>query len=307
VKVEGLNPPGLDASAAKFLLVKSTMEACPDLAVTRATVNGMNPRAIYPRYMIEVNGGNADALVVSESNKAQFFTGFVKDADKPIEVPALVCDAQWDPGGNSGSKDFEGAPASFPVNITMDKLALDPPLQGGTLFASGDWIAAEDNHAGGFDNVRNGLLTAADVSISATRGSLYAVTVALPAGVGPTTADTQVLIQNLVIQGAAGPFLGEYDKSTQRILAVYNPAKPGLFAYAVSHELGHAFFQVPEAPPAGVPAHPHQYLNRGSHCSHDTDKCLMYHTAPIVGSLERFCDVCHPYVLVQDMWKLKGS
>ena len=159
--------------------------------------------------------------------------------------------------------------------------------------------------AGGFNNVRNGSLTAADVSISAGRGSLYDVTVALPAGVGPTTADTWIGIQNLVIQGADGPYLGEYDSSTQRILAVFDPAKPGLFAYAVSHELGHAFFQVAQTVPAGVPAHPHQYVSMGSHCSHNTDKCLMYQSAPIVGSLERFCDVCHPYVLVQDMWKLK--
>jgi hypothetical protein len=273
----------------------------------------MNPQAIYPRHMVVLNGGNADALVVSDSNKDQFFNDFKAEAKKPIKIPLLICDAQWDEGGDSAGVDQTLTPADFPRNIATDKLVLNPPLQGGDLLVSGDWTAAERDpdpaKAGTPDewqNVRNGSLTNADVSVDPNRDHLRKVRVALPAGVGATTAATKVWLQNLVIQGADGPYLGEYDPGTKRILAVYDPTEPVDFQNTIAHELGHAFHQVmePGATPAGIPAHPNQYLSKGSHCNKHTDKCLMYQSGPIAGSLNRYCEVCHPYVLVEDMSKL---
>jgi hypothetical protein len=84
---------------------------------------------------------------------------------------------------------------------------------------------------------------------------------------------------------------------------VYEPADPVDFQNTIAHEIGHAFKQVTKVRPAGIPAHPHQYDKQGSHCRHATDKCVMYESGPIVGSFNRYCDVCHPYVLVQDMHK----
>jgi len=304
VKVEGMNPPALTGAEDKYTLVKSTMSIGTEIQVTRATVDGMNPKAIYAKYMVLVKGGNADALVVSDANKGQFFAGFAAEADKPIKVPILICDAQWDAGGNSGtSDDAELTVGKFPRDVEMDKLALTPPLQGGDLLVSGTWTAAENGH-GGWQNVRKGNFANGDLSINASRKSLYAVTVALPAGVGATTNKTRVWIEDLVIQGAKGPYLGEYSKATKRILAVYDPKEPVDFQNTIAHELGHAFHQVTTAAPAGVPAHPNQYLSQGSHCNKHKDKCLMYQSGPISGSLNRYCDVCHPYVLLEDMSRL---
>jgi hypothetical protein len=310
VKVEGMNPPALSGAEDKYTRVKATMKVCTELAVTRARVNGMNPKAIYARYMVIVNGGPADALVVSDSNKAQFFTGFSAEADKPIKVPILICDAQWDAGGNSAAVDAgEISTANFPRDIATDKLVLSPPLQGGNLLVSGNWTAAEwdpalNAGAGDWANVRQGALANGDLSVNSARSGLRRVTVSLPAGVGATTAATRIWIEGLVIQGADGPYLGEYSRSTKRILAVYDPTEPVDFQNTIAHELGHAFHQVAEAPPAGIPAHPNQYLSKGSHCNKHTDKCLMYQSGPIRGSLNRYCDVCHPYVLLEDMSRL---
>ena len=303
VKVEGMNSPAMNGAEGQYTDTKARMQICSELQVTRATVDAMNPRAIYPRYMVVLNGGNADALVVSDTNKAQFFGGFAAEADKPIKVPILVCDAQWDEGGSSGSRDAAAPAASFPIDLRMDKLVLNPPLQGGGLFVSGTWLAAEwDAATGAWTNVRNGNLSNADLSVNAGRSDLHDVAVALPAGVGPTTAHIHLWLEDLVIQGADGPYLGEY--AAERILSVYDPTQPVDFQNTIAHELGHAFHQVTQASLTGIPAHPHQYNSMGSHCSYNTDKCMMYESGPIVGSLNRYCDVCHPYVLVQDMSEL---
>lgn len=314
VKVQGITAPGVGPAEQKFDLVRATMKLCKPLPVKRKTVKKMNPQAIYPRYMVVLNGGNADALVVSDSNKAQFFNDFKAEGKRPLKIPILICDAQWDEGGDSAAVAQNALqPGDFPRAIQTDKLVLNPPLQGGDLLVSGDWTAAEQDpdpaKAGTpaeWQNVRNGSFTNADLTVDPNRNHLRKVTVALPAGVGPTTPATRIWIDNFVVQGADGPYLGEYSPSTERILAVFDPTEPVDFQNTIAHELGHAFHQVmePGATPAGIPAHPNQYLSQGSHCNKHTDKCLMYQSGPIAGSLNQFCEVCHPYVLVEDMSKL---
>lgn len=308
VKVEGMNPPAMGGAEGQYTRVKADMVLTTELAVSRATVDTFAPKAIYPKYMVILNGGNSDALVVSDSNKGQFFSGYAAEAEKPIKIPILICDAQWDEGGNSSPITGDVAASGFPVTVTTDKLMLNPPLQGGTLFVSGAWVAAEWDPtlkagAGDWTNVRNGNFANANVSISPTRTDLHAVRLALPAGVGATTAQTRVWIQNLILQGANGPYLGEYSSSTKRILAVYDPTQPGDFQNTIAHEIGHSFRQVakPASIASGIPAHPEQYDKQGSHCKNLTNKCVMYESGPITGSLDRFCDMCHPYLLVNNM------
>lgn len=303
VKVDGMNPPAMLGAEGQYARVRTLMAKAADLPVARNAVNGFNPRAIYPRYMIQVGGGDADALVVSDANKAQFFSGYADEADKPLKVPILVCDAQWDPGGASGSQDVPlRKAAQFPVDVQMDKLALDPPLQGGTLLAAGTWRAAEYNAATkSWENVRQGNLAAGDVCISKSRDSLYKVSVKLPSGLAGATPQTWVEIRGLKINGANGPYLGEYSRATKKILAVFDPAEPQDFQNTIAHEIGHALRQAAKTVPAGVPAHPHQYDKQGSHCRCQKNKCVMYESGPIAGSLNRYCDVCHPYLLIQEM------
>lgn len=310
VKVEGINAPGFGPAVGQYERVRADMQDAGNLDVTRATVNGFNPQAIYPMYMVRLNGGGGDALVVSDTNKAQFFAGFTAEVDKPIKVPILVCDAQWDAGGNSAAVTVSNIPASsFPRDVATSKLVLNPPLQGGDLLVSGTWKAAEWNAAtGAWVNSRNGNLSNADLTINQTRDDLKKVTVNLPAGVGATTAQTKVWIQNLVVQGANGPYLGE--SFNQRILAVYESdtqLKRDDFQNTIVHELGHAFHQVlPGAPATGIPPHPIQVdVGQGNHCRQEINKCVMYDSGPIVGSHNRYCDICHPYLLVQDMSNIK--
>lgn len=315
VKVEGINAPAFSGAEGQYDRVKATMDGAPDVNVTRATVNTYNPKAIYPMYMVRVNGGNGDALLVSDTNKAQFFTGVAADASRPLKIPILVCDAQWDAGPSTAPVSTAGAvsASSFPVDLATSKLILDPPLQGGNLMVSGTWVAAEwdaaaNGGAGAWINRRNGNLAAGDISVNSARDNLKKVTVSVPAGVGATTANTRIQISNLVVQGANGPYLGE--SFQKRILAVYDPNEPADFQNTIAHEIGHAFKQVIKGDPAGgvagVPAHPKQMdLGQGNHCREQTNKCVMYDSGPIAGSLNRYCDVCHPYLLVNDMSEIK--
>lgn len=316
VKVEGISVPSLAPAIGQYANVRAEMTAGPEISISRADVNGFNPRAIYPMYMVRVNGGNADALVISDSNKHQFFTGYSADPARPVEIPIVVCDAQWDAGGNTAAVSSPTVPASsFPIELRTDKLMIDPPLQGGSLLVSGTWVAGEwdpaaGGGAGGWTNVRSGALTPDLLSINPSRDDLRKVRIALPAGVGAVTPQTRVQIKDLVCQGANGPYLGE--SFNKRILAVYEP-KDELhrndFQNTIVHEIGHAFNQVIKGDPAGgiagIPKHPHQKdKGQGNHCRYLTNKCVMYDSGPIVGSLNRYCDVCHPYLLVQDMTRI---
>jgi len=303
VKVEGISPPAMTGAEGQYERVRTLMVKGTDIAVTRATVDGYNPKAIYPKYMIKVGGGDADALVVSDGNKGQFFSGYAAEADKPVKIPLLICDAQWDAGDESGSQDVSLRKASqFPVDVEMDKLVLDPPLQGGKLLAAGTWKAAEyDASTSSWENVRQGTLAAGDLTVSKTRDSLMKVTVKKPAGLTGVTADTYLEISGLKIKGAKGPYLGEYSSANKRILAVYDPDEQEDFQNTIAHEIGHALRQVSKAVPTGVPAHPYQYDKQGSHCKRKKDKCVMYESGPIAGSLNQYCDICHPYLLIQEM------
>jgi len=295
----------MTGAEGQYTLVKADMLITPELPVTRKKVDKFSPQAIYPRYMVKLGAGADDALVVSDSNKASFFSGYKAEGDKPIKIPLLICDAQWDKGGNCSSVDWPDIPAAvFPLNVGTDKLVLTPPLQGGNLRVSGKWVAKEPDGAGGWKNVRKGSYKNSDFSVDPARTDLKDVQVALPAGAAPIKPDTVIDIEDLVIKGADGPYLGEYDTSKKRILSVFDPAQPVDFQNTIAHEIGHSLHQVTETRPAGIPKHPHQYLRQGSHCRFDTNKCVMYQSGPIPGSLNRYCDVCHPYLLVQDMHKL---
>ncbi len=307
VRVEGLNSPGLAPTVGQYERVKVEAVDVGDLVVSRAKVDKFKPRAIYPKYMIQVGGGNDDALVVGDKNKSQFFASFKQEKDKPNKIPVLVVDGQWDPheDDTAGPINPPGIRANaFPVAVDVGAEVLSPPLQGGKLLVSGTWSAEDwDATAGAWVNYREGTLQDADIDIDPNRGDLEEIRVRLPAGVGAPSADTEVLLEDLVVK-AAESFLGESFK--KRILAVYDPNEADDFQNTVVHELGHAYAQVVEGDPAGgvagIPAHPNQAdEGSGNHCRHKSDKCVMFDSGPIVGSLNRYCDICHPYLLVQDM------
>lgn len=300
------NIPG---AVPKYDKVKALMEAAPDLIIPKATVQAYNPRAIYPRYMIKAKGGNADALVVSANNKDQFFSSCAADADRPVKIPILVCDAQWDPYGNSSSLSFRRRieASELPANIAVDKRVLDPPLQGGNLIVSGTWTALAYNaKTNNWDlkGAENSPFAAGDIDIDPNRPDTKHIRIKLPAAF-PEDA-THLIIRNISVQGAAS-YLGEYSPRTKKILVVHNPDAPIDSVNSIVHEVGHAFNQVPEGSVDGVPAHPIQKnKGQGNHCHYLDDKCVMFDAGRPDGySINKFCEKCHPHVLVQDMSKLK--
>lgn len=309
IGVDGVANPGVAGAVGQYLRIKATMDAAT--AATKTLVQATGWNAIYPRYMIELNGGNANAVVVSNLNKTNFFGGTGPEGDKPIKVPILICDAQWDAGPNTSPVTTAYlAPAQ--LNVTMDRLVLSPPLQGGALFVAGK---VQYRHPGATAGswVDGPLvdLTAAEIDIDPARANLQNVRVSMPAAVtshAATHPGTEVKVVGLRVAGAKGPYLGEsFDK---KVLAVYEPTEPADFQNTIAHEIGHGFGQTVEhgVQPAGIPNHPNQYLSydsdgdcTGSHCNKDTDKCVMYQSGPVAGSLNQYCDACHPYMLVHDL------
>jgi hypothetical protein len=253
--------------------------------------------------MVGFANDNDDALVVGDGNVNDFFGGRAAETDKPVKIPVIVCHAYWCPDGDTGAQSSALEPAaSFPIDLVMDKKNLSPPLQGGTLYVSGTWTAAETDDGGTtWNNVRSGNLANGDLSIDPGRGGgdgRNTVRVGLPASLGGVQANTYVQIEDLVVRAAVS-YLGTYFQAEKYISAVDSP-DADYFLDALSHEIGHAFHQVGQNLAGGAPAHANRYYFNGNHCNFGGDACLMYQTILRPGP-RAFCAVCHPYLLTTDI------
>jgi hypothetical protein len=307
VAVESLPSPDFAAAIGQYDRVMADMIQHSDLVVPRSVVSKYSRKGIYPAYMVKVNGGTKEVLLVSALNKKWFFNTFKPLPDKPNMIPILVCDAQWDPHPD-GDTSAVTTPATrmnaFPLSVNVGKYAIDPPVQGGSLFVSGEWKAQDWNDAanggaGDWGPERTGNLLASDVVIDRNRDSLSKVSVLLPVAAAANHA-SRIWVSNLIVR-AAKSYLGEsFDK---KILAVYDPTEPDDFQNTIAHEIGHAFAQVVRNVPDGnLPVHPAQAdAGQGNHCRHLANQCVMYDSGPVRGSLNRYCKICHPYLLWQDM------
>jgi hypothetical protein len=312
--------------------VRAEMVKVPSHYVDAAVVQGWARPSLLPEYMFKKNGSNKLKLNVSDANQAQFFNLVAASAEHPIKVVIVTCDFNWGNERNSAAplNLVEIPAADFPVNLDTDVHVCDPPLQGGALLVSGtweakDWDAAANGGAGAWVNPRNGVLGAGDVGVDPKRDgnepeqgaplAINKVQVQLPAGVVVGAADTYVSISNLVVQGAPDNFLGGYGVAgAERIVAVFDPRVAYDYQNTVVHELGHAFFQTGSVkftgvpgqaavpPAAGIPTNPSfLWTGTGLHCQYNADKCVMFTSGPVAGSLNRYCPDCHPHLLVQDM------
>jgi hypothetical protein len=307
IKAGGRRYPSLTTAVDVYGRIRARMIKRPPVVYSQNAVRAMARPSLLPEYMFKVNGSDSLRLNVSDANMGQFFGGVGAEAEHPIKVPIITCDFNWANERNSAVvANFDRRATAFPVNVGTDVHVCDPPLQGGALLVSGDWVAAEwdpaaNAGAGNWANVRNGALANGDVDIDKRRNSINAVRVNLPAAVGATTADTKVWIRNLVVQGAPDDYLGGYNNS--QILALYDPTNPVDYQNTIVHELGHAFFQTLQNQAwAGLPNNPNFIQDpTGPHCTYNTDKCVMFTSGPIAGSLNRYCPDCHPHMLVQDM------
>jgi hypothetical protein len=314
VKVTGLNVAGFGNAPNTYDDVKTVMEAATAVEMPRATANAISPRVIYPKHMVSyyVNAARtaylnnypndaSDALVVGDGNRDKFFALISPAADKPVKIPIMNAHALWIPDGATTSLTMTTYEEAFPFTLTADKQLLDPPLQGGTLLAGGTWVAYDWDAVGAnWVNRRTGVLAAADVSLDPARTSGFQFRINQPAGL-VMAARTRLRVNALTLR-AATSFLGT--SYTDGIVNSYTPNDLVDFINTINHEIGHSLKQVTKVQPAGIPAHPNQYDKDGSHCNYTNNSCLMYESGPTPVHLDRYCPVCHPYVLVQDMSKL---
>jgi hypothetical protein len=310
VKVAGRTFPSTDPAENVYGRVRAEMLKRPSLTHSKSDVKAMARPALLPEYMFKVNGSNNPALNVSDANTAQFFAGVAAEGEHPIKIPIITCDFNWALERNSAAVVAINnlRTTDFPRAVATDCHVCDPPLQGGLLFVSGDWAAAEwdatlNAGAGDWANIRRGDLSA-NVSIDRNRTSINHVSISLPAGVGAATADTRIFLSNIVVRGAPKHYLGGYNiDGNRRIVCVFDPNNTTDYQNTVIHEIGHGFHQTLGVPPAvGIPANGNFIQNpTGPHCTYDTNKCVMFTSGPIAGSLNRYCPDCHPHLLVQEM------
>jgi len=321
VKVTGLVVAGFGDAADTYDDVKADMLAAPVKEMARATADGISPPVIYKKHMVSFYlnnartaylnnypGDNGDALVVGDDNRSEFFKLAKPQSDQPVMIPMLNAHALWVKNGLSAAKTTGFFNATlFPIRLSASKKLLDPPLQGGTLFKSGrweawDWDPAANHGAGAWANRRTGNLSAADVDLNPNRSDPYHVRIKKPAGIVVAATGTEVKIIDLILRAGVS-YLGT--SYADGIVNAYTPNDVQDFINTINHEVGHSFKQVTKVRPAGIPAHPHQYDRQGSHCNYTNKSCLMYESGPQPAALNRYCPVCHPYVLIQDMSKAK--
>ena len=326
VKVQGINNPPLTKAVGQYGRVRALMDAAPTLDVDKASISG-GP-AIYPRYMIAPGGGTADALVVSDLNRNSFFAGYAAVPERPLEMPILICDAMLRHILRSGNPAHSDAlnlngktRASFPLALGLNCSGLPgtfyvvkPSVDSATIVVAGTWKIYQKEADNTVSLEHTGNWVDADIELEETRASVNRISIKFPStaptGVAWDPAKTYVDITGLVIRGARSILGISTTVSGVKVnVAVYDPTEEEDFHNTIVHELAHAFGQVPKGNPAngvvGVPAHPNQADEGfGNHCRVDTDKCVMYDSGPIVGSYNKFCDECHPYMLVQDMARM---
>ena len=312
--MSGVVAAGFGNSAEKYEAVKVVMEAAPVVEMRRTVADAISPRVIYPKHMLSyyvdrvanayVNNYPSDAndgLLVGDATEATFFALARPAAERPVMIPMLNAHGLWIADGATAAQttpQIEMPAAIFPIALSADKQLLDPPLQGGTLFASGRWEAEDcDAVANAWVNPRNDALVAADVSLDSARSDPRRFRIAKPAGL-VLAAKTRVRFTGVTLRGATS-FLGT--SYADGIVNSYTPNDEVDFINTINHEIGHSFKQVAKARPGGVPAHPHQYDSQGSHCNYQNKSCLMYESGPQPIHLDRYCPDCHPYVLVQEI------
>lgn len=320
--------------------VKAVMAAGTLVEMPRATANGITPRVIYPKHMVSYYtdstgyhnnypGDTGDALVVGDTNRSRFFSLATAEADKPVMYAMMNVHALWVPGGVDSAPVSEGPftypftlSTDFPVSITASNELLDPPLQTGTFLVSGqgkwaaqDWVphsnpsqpSGPDQPPGAppgrWGNGRQGTLASGDVSLDPNRSDPRVFRVTLPAAV-VVGAYTRVKIFGVHVQ-CAQSFLGTSYRDGIVNAFTINDVQD--FVNTVNHETGHSFKQVTPIRPGNAPAHPLQYPNQGNHCAYDNSSCVMFESGPQPGSLNRYCPVCHPYLLVADMSDVNGK
>jgi hypothetical protein len=274
--------------------------------------------------MVSPGGADKEVAVIGSHNKAHFQALLKNVEGENPKAHMVICQQQFDEGDQGKLVDET---LTTRTSSTLDaKVSIFKPALSGNLVVSGCWKSLAP--AGHPDHGKTGKLTDADIIIEKNRNSRSEFKVKLPAAAPEPSASNKVKVE-IVFQGVAGPFLGESDG--KQILAVYDPSDPIDFQNTLTHEMGHAYNQTPgpgdQSP--GLEAHPHYYVEHGGigpHCStilkdgkeakglevdgeddegnkikvYATGVCVMFHSGPQPGCLNRYCDICTPFIKATD-------
>lgn len=285
---QGFAPPVPAAAVAAYEKVKTEFvqaAAGPVLYDASATPAG----TWYPEWMVKDGGGTQDVSVVGAHNKAHFFNMLATAADEPCKAHLVICEHQWDPKVSSlKTVDITSNPSA---EIKLNLHILKPTLKNVPLVIEAKYLVPPSTWVD---------LTDADILVESTRTDRNAVKVQLPstAPVPTTSAPVKVKLK----LHAGDDFLGE--SVGTKILIVYDSADVPDYNDTITHEVGHAIHQTGESTPvAGIPAHPNAVnaSNQGTHCQYGNKKCVMYDDGPNATAIHEYCEVCHPYLLVEDM------
>lgn len=286
---QGFAAPQPGAAETCYEEVKSDMVLGNSVTYTAASA----PRTFYPRYVIDGGNDATQVSVVGSHNKTQLGSLFVAGANQPVKSHVIVCEYQYDEdsgGPAAGSTTLAAPPPGGSVKLAMNKAVFDPPLQGGTMATSVRWS----------QGAASGVIANAAVSVPQPRADNQEVEITLPAGL-PVASVAAPLRLTVQCQAADGPYLGE--SFQHHTLVVYDANDVPDYNDTVAHEIGHGFDQTPQsgAQPNTIPDHPNWFAGMGIHCNFGNKKCVMYESGPQATGIHKYCKICHPYLLLQDM------
>ena len=196
--------------------------------------------------------------------------------------------------------------AGTEIKIALNRPVFDPALHGVGMIRRLYWYrksARGSRHP----------IPAGEARIPKPRAHNRQIAVKVPAiNPAPTAADPVFIVAKC--WSPWGPYLGE--SLGKHSLILFDPKDVTDFNDTVAHEIGHRFNQTPEpgkqpgAPQ--IPDHPNQAdRKQGNHCQVNDGvdagsgktkyKCIMYDFGPLRWGLHEFCEVCHPYLLVEDL------
>jgi hypothetical protein len=293
-------------------------------------------RTFYSEYMVKKGGGNDKVAVIGKHNKKPtFYNMFNAEKAKPVKAHVIVCQYQCDPKGESESlkKQMSSKTKNLTVTVNSGEFICKPALKD-DLVSEGEWSVNWPPETTKYKNIKTaqklkkpnktkGTLDDDNISIPAGRSDVNVVKVKLPDD-APDPALYEVYVK-LTFRVGKG-YLGE--SAGHQILTVYDDSDEPDYNDTITHEIGHTFNQTPDASahaqPKSLKDHPKWHTNNyggsGDHCStgatlkkdSDVDEkttsgkywdegtCVMY-LGYSSKCKHKFCDVCLPYVRLQDM------
>lgn len=357
---KGFVPPKPEGSITSYRNVCTDMMESNKETFSKKDVKKPD-NTYYPEYMVKAQGAERLVAVIGKHNEKEFQDKLKKVPGEPVKAHLMVCEYQWDPKDSTGFKLFEvKSNPSRELTIPLGRSnygLVKPALEGDLVLAGSKWqvpkpgffakigagfmrlfskigIAKKRISLAKSDNLNDNC-----IKITKNRKDINCFRVEFP-GYTQGTLKYNAMVKINLNYGAG--YLG--DSKGYQITTVYREGGSKGFANTVTHEIGHAFWQVPWDPdsdyvknhPAWFPAskfnlpdsmakHPNQYDNTrggsGSHChTGATDRtdingyghywyngtCVMYHAGDSnAASNIEFCDVCKPYLKLQDMQKMK--